>query len=383
MSLSDRITRKHDLYNGLNSERISVSSNSSLKQSIIDSGPYSMKSYIENLNSNIRINKNLVQSLLLYKSNESLEDTAVDSVNSPKAFENLFNENKAIEDKIEKVIQEKNDLQTKNLLNEQIFNEWNLRHNETITEYEDKISELQFQDERKEKVLQDLMKFNSLLKLEADIASKSKNLFEIKPNPQILDMHCKIEIAKECLQQRIRELNGLKIRKSNLKSFLAEIKLNFHKIKALLRNPLNRKVNLDKFFIKNQSISSEPKIPSLDLSLIEKKSSYAGVLTMGHGVEVELAVYKKEFHEKSKILMKITEENLIIQKENQELITKNKILQEKIEAMQRKHNRSNLTTEIKQDYENSVCYRLKSLSLDSISEIEVNHSNFYDSYANE
>ena len=43
--------------------------------------------------------------------------------------------------------------------------------------------------------------------------------------------------------------------------------------------------------------------------------------------------------------------------------------------MQRVHEGAEITTEIKEEYENSLVYKLKQCGLESISEIDISHSN--------
>ena len=141
----------------ISSDRHSYSSCSSVKQNILESDTSTINSYLEDLKCNIRLNKQLVQGLVFVKSSESFEDATLESSNSPKTLEILFNENKILEEKIEQAIKEENLLRTRNLLNEQIYNDSTLRYNEICDEFQNQISELMFQDERKEKVMQELM----------------------------------------------------------------------------------------------------------------------------------------------------------------------------------------------------------------------------------
>ena len=110
-----------DDYQSFSSDRRSIKSSSSIKQAIIDSDILTLRTFVANLKKNVSINRNLILSLLSSKQSESFEDTSV-SVMPSKAIENLIQENKVLEAKIDKIIEERNEFQSKSLLNEQIRN---------------------------------------------------------------------------------------------------------------------------------------------------------------------------------------------------------------------------------------------------------------------
>ena len=373
--------------NNISSGRPCISSCSSVKQAILDSDPSTINSYLDDLKCSIRLNKQLVQNLIFAKSNESSEDATVESACSAKTLEVLFNENKILEEKIDQTIKEGSVLRTRNLLSEQIYNESTLRYSEMFEEYQNEVSELKYQDERKEKVLKELILTNSMLRISADIAFKSKNTLEIKPNRFILDMHCKVEEIREFIQEKARENYSLEIQKINIEMFVEKIRKDIEKIKALCRNPVNRAQRIAKLGeneCQNNFLKRE--MSALDLSIIAEKEISFVKKNDDEGkyeIEEELEGWKKIYVEKSEELFMLSEENQELREENYKLIEENLLTSEEIEEMQRAYEGTNITMEIKEDRENSLEYKLKQCGLGNVSDFDLSPTNHDDhSYNN-
>lgn len=356
------------------SQRSSLGTSSMVRQKILESDLETIGNYIEDLKANIKLNKELVQCVIIQKANESFEDTLADTVMSSKAFEKIFNENKALEAKIEKAIEERNLIQSKNLLSEQIFNEWALRHNEVCEDYQEKISELKFQDERREKVVQELIQESSRLRHTSDLTAKSRNPSEVKPHKLIINLHCKIEEIKVMIENKTKVNRILETQAEGLMDFIEKTNEEIEKIQVLCRNPVNRKTNLERKSEDPKSIRGI-NLPIQDLTKVKRTRYYftdrKNAETATHA---DLEGFKEAYLKKADELLRISEENSRTREENRKLGEKSSNLLEFIENFQKNH--CDLTTEIKNDYENSLVYRL--MPLDSISEIEVNHSNFYE-----
>jgi hypothetical protein len=363
------------------SDRRSLNSTYSVKQAVLESDLPTLKAFVQNLKSNVSLNKELVFSLLSSKQSESFEDTTT-SVMSGKALETLIQENRILEEKIEKIIEERNEFQSKALLNEQIKNEWALMHEELEDDFKEQIAELKMQNERKDKVITEIKQINSVLKLEADLANKSKHIFEVKPKKEIMEMHCQVEELRENIEDKARDIFMLESQLTSLKSFLKDTHKNILKIKALLANPVNRKNNLEKkvkneFFEQIKNVYFEEN----DFSVDEKFRSFS--MDEGNSDESDILKYQGELKEKSQKLIEISGRNLKIYKENQKLLKDNEDVANKVNKMYNEYYKEDMTTEIKNEYESSFCYKIEALSLDSIVEIEVNHSHFYESGSDE
>ncbi|OMJ91095.1 hypothetical protein SteCoe_6458 [Stentor coeruleus] len=341
----------------------------------------SLKSRIEDLQTSLKLNKQIFHSLVFSKTNDSFEDTAAESVGSPKAIEQLMSEIRILEDQVEKTMEERNELQVRNLLNEQIYNEFSLRHQEIINDYKEQTLELQFQSDRKNKIIEDLSNLNTVLKCEASIAYKSKFIIQVKPTVHILDIYSKTEEIRELIQERAREIYFFETHKKELEEMKEKLVKGIIKIQALVINPVNRKANTER----NRNLEGfdyigDKALPRLDLSQIERDFQEIEDLDeeVEQGKEKKIAELKIEFEEQSRKLKKISEENLKQHKVNCQLLMEKEKLDNKIEYVQ-KGFFDDLTTEIKNDYENALCYKIKPSYLDSISEFEVNHSHFYES----
>lgn len=342
-----------------------------------------LKTRIDDLKSSLALNKQIVHTLIFPKPNDSLEDTVSEPGRIPKTIEQLMTENRSLEEKLEKMIEERNELQTKALLNEQIYNEWENRHQEISIDFQDQISELNFQNERKNKVATDLQSLNKILKSQADIANRSKFTQQVKPSAEILKLHSKIEEIRELTLEKAREIYLFKTHKKQLEELKQNLVKGIIKIQALTINPGNRKINSDRNLkLEAFSYMEEKYANRLELNQIEKdfkKICFTEEIYEPDFIENEVFRVKEKFEKKSQKLQKISEENLNQHIVNSKLVAENQKVLDKIEYMNRCFFKGDVTTEIKKEYENSLCYRIKKNELDSISEIEVNHSNFYES----
>jgi hypothetical protein len=97
----------------------------------------------------------------------------------------------------------------------------------------------------------------------------------------------------------------------------------------------------------------------------------------------DLIKYQEEFKAKSSKLNKIVGKNLNYFYDNKKILTQNQDLASKVSKMYADYYKEDMTTEIIQNYESTSCYRIKAGSLDSIVEIELNHSHFYESDSEE
>ena len=370
-----------DDYQSFSSDRRSIKSSSSIKQAIIDSDILTLRTFVANLKKNVSINRNLILSLLSSKQSESFEDTSV-SVMPSKAIENLIQENKVLEAKIDKIIEERNEFQSKSLLNEQIRNEWEGMHKELEDDFKEQLEELKMQNERKDRVINEMKQINSVLMLEADLANQSKHVFEVKPNEEIINMHCKVEDIREIIENKARKIALIESKYGCLTGFIDETEKKINMIKALLANPLNRKNNLEKkekydFVCQKNQVEVEGLYNSSDYR--QRSFTIEGV----NKEQEELMKYEEAFKAKSSKLNKIIGKNLNFYYENQKILKQNQDLASKVSKMYADYYKEDMTTEIIQNYESTSCYRIKAGSLDSIVEIELNHSHFYESDSEE
>ena len=255
-------------------------------------------------------------------------------------------------------------------------------HKELEDDFKEQLEELKMQNERKDRVINEMKQINSVLMLEADLANQSKHVFEVKPNEEIINMHCKVEDIREIIENKARKIALIESKYGCLTGFIDETEKKINMIKALLANPLNRKNNLEKkekydFVCQKNQVEVEGLYNSSDYR--QRSFTIEGV----NKEQEELMKYEEAFKAKSSKLNKIIGKNLNFYYENQKILKQNQDLASKVSKMYADYYKEDMTTEIIQNYESTSCYRIKAGSLDSIVEIELNHSHFYESDSEE
>ncbi|OMJ88561.1 hypothetical protein SteCoe_9515 [Stentor coeruleus] len=323
----------------------------------------------------LKLNKQLVHSLLQPKANGQSEDTVTISKSSTNNIEKILQENQLIEEQVENTLESRNSLQIKTLINEQIYNEWLLRHNEAIQDLKDQIYELKFQNERKNIIINELSSTNFRLKNENDIASKSKNTLQTKPIEEIIDLNNKIEEIREILQEKARDIYFLETQKSDIKSLKSKLTEKIIRIQALAINPNNRKNDKEKNIEFDIFRYVEDKKMLEDLSQI--KCDFDKICDKNcekDDKETEVLKEKQEFRVLGEKLRKISEKNFRQNEVNKKLMIENMRIVEKIEYMRRCFFKNDVKEEEEIRKEESWGNVYKN-GLESISEYEDNKSN--------
>ncbi|OMJ72843.1 hypothetical protein SteCoe_28611 [Stentor coeruleus] len=262
-----------------------------------------LRSRIGDLESSIEINRKLIYDLVVAKFNEiNIDNAETSSSFSPKILENLIGENVKLEAEVKKSLKDLYDTQGKTLLSQQIANELDSKLNEITQEYDEKITEYQYQLKSKEKALEELKRLNKKLSDELSINIQSKNVFIVNPREDLLEVHTKVEMIKEIIQDGARGCYIANNYREMLSSLVKSIHLGCEKIQVLLKNPINRKSLNDKLDIRpleevpisdcdseseysnssievsdinrNNTVSVKMSIvPKIDFSKIEKKNA--------------------------------------------------------------------------------------------------------------
>lgn len=340
-----------------------------------------LKCKIEDMKTSLKLNKQLVYSLLLPKSNGQSEDTLTISKTSASNIEKILKENQLIEEQTEKAAESRNSLQIKTLINEQIYNEWFLRHNEAIRDLKEQIYELKFQNERKNFIISDLSSINSRLKNENDIASKSKNIIQAIPIEEIMDLNSKIEEIREILQEKARDIYFLETHKSDIKTLKSKLTEGIIRIQALAINPNNRKndgerdIEFDIFrYVEDKKMLEDLSQIKCDFDKICDENCE------GDEKEAEVLIRKLEFEAMGEKLKRISDKNIRQNEINVKLMMENMRIVEKIEYMRkfllrndRKDEENEKEKEKEMEEEN--WRKVAKAELESISESEDNKSN--------
>lgn len=166
-----------------------------------------LRNYIDDLETNLALNKEMLHDMLFNKVDDSIsEDTVSISYAAPKMIESLLIETKQLEDHLNKLIIERNDAQGKALINEQIAAECQRKEQELVQDYEDKLQEVRYQNDKKERVIFELNTRNKQLEIDAELYRKSRNMIIVPPTENILDLHSQVEDLKDYMQKIAREL---------------------------------------------------------------------------------------------------------------------------------------------------------------------------------
>ncbi|CAG9333456.1 unnamed protein product [Blepharisma stoltei] len=401
-----------------------------------------LKIYIDDLETNLALNKEMLHDILSSKLNESnSEDTVNISYTAPRMIEQLLTETKQLEDTLKKLITDRNDAQGKALINEQISAEFQRKEQELVQEYEDKLQEIRYQNDKKERIICELMTRNKQLEIDAELYRKSRNMIIVPPTDEILDLHCQVEDLKEYMQDLARDLYCTQMYRYKLMENSKMLWSECQKIEALLKNPVNRKPGVERSYINNlfsprkefsfefkisdetsgseeSSIINEPvedeevihttpnkqrPVPVLDFTKIKNKTlsmqdnyyKQTALTPEERALEDKIEQMKQEIHNMKQELTVESEGLLIISAENSKLLEKNeKLAEEYIASHQKKDQiqdtiskmqgrekikRGRVTTEIKPAaHENPVIFRVAlEGSYEENEEIEIRPDSFY------
>ncbi|CAG9318258.1 unnamed protein product [Blepharisma stoltei] len=211
-----------------------------------------LKIHIDDLETNLALNKEMLHDILSSKLNESnSEDTVNISYTAPRMIEQLLSETKQLEETLKKLITDRSDAQGKALINEQISAELQRKEQELIQEYEDKLQEIKYQNDKKERIICELMTRNKQLEIDAELYRKSRNMIIVPPTDEILDLHCQTEELKEYMQNLARDLYHAQSHRDKLMENSKMLWSECQKIEALLKNPINRKQGVERSYINN------------------------------------------------------------------------------------------------------------------------------------
>ncbi|KAL4444384.1 hypothetical protein ABPG74_016677 [Tetrahymena malaccensis] len=213
---------------------------------------------IKDLEQALKLNKEALklayeQQRKQYSTNNSNSTTlgqsnTVDQEGTNKLFDKLYQENKQLFQSLQRVTRERNQAQSKVLIQEQVNEEAVSFQKDVIQELEEKILELRRIIHDKEYAIQELEKMKP--QQERDVAIKIREI--ITPNEQSIKLHNEIENHKLLIKKLSFDNQKLKERNEKLKQFNRVIKRDVIKIKVALKNPIN--FNKMKEFIHNDKL---------------------------------------------------------------------------------------------------------------------------------
>ncbi|EGR33398.1 hypothetical protein IMG5_054430 [Ichthyophthirius multifiliis] len=165
--------------------------------------------------------------------NQTINYQDIDNQN--KLFEKLYQENKQLLETLERITKERNQAQSKVLIQEQV-NEENINfQKDIIKELEDKVQELRVIIHDKEYTVQELEKnHTSSVK---DIAIKIREI--ITPNEQSIKLYSEIENQKYNIKKINVENQKLDTSMQKLKDYNRKLKREIIKLKVAIKNKIS------------------------------------------------------------------------------------------------------------------------------------------------
>lgn len=198
--------------------------------------------YIKDLETSLALNKSMLQELF-HTPTAHVDDTQSLTFTSHRIIEQLINDNRRLEDQLAKSMNLRNEAQVKALINEQILTECYIREQELTEELEEKLQELKYQAERRNRLIQEYTQRNQLLESEAEIYKKSKDTVILSPIEPVMRLHEKTERLRMYLHKIARELHKIRVHNQALVEECRILWSDYNKVVAVLKNPVNRRIS--------------------------------------------------------------------------------------------------------------------------------------------
>lgn len=242
-------------YGGQSSRRIP-------KQKWISMENDELHNYIEDLEKSLALNKQVLSDLILSKIPGEGGDTG-------NIITQLIQEVKEIDEYYMKIVRECENNQAKALMDEQIATEYHRKEQEFISDSEEKITDIIYQNDKRSKIISELSIRIRQLEEDSELYKKSRNLIVVPPTLDIIDLHCRVEELKTILSYEARNLYSLQSKQDKLKLNAEALSKEVEKTRVLLKNPMNRKCGMERVSNKNDQsleiIKQEDSDESLEL----------------------------------------------------------------------------------------------------------------------
>jgi len=273
---------------------LSLSKPYNSKASFIENDFLQMQNYIKNLEKTVAINKEIINDLCS-KTSKTSDGKFVDKLNI---------ENKELLQQVKKLTKERDELQTKVLVSEQIIDEFKKKENEMILEYDLKIKQMR----------------------ENENKSISENHKKCKYLEEIIDKLNKDLSCKEREEILQKEKSRLETTLNNAHSRINELEIKLEQLSVYNETCPNVRHNLNK---------SIPNIPSLDLSRIKNKQGFNNSSYI-HKLEESIKILTKKIKEQETQNKQLAEKNIKLHQVNDNLYKVNENLSITLNMMKQK-----------------------------------------------
>lgn len=202
--------------------------------------------YIEELESLVQLNKQVITELLTSKAlsgSSTLDlsaDTDVNSYVSGRQFEVLITQSKSLFEDLRKTFRERELAQSRALIAEQIAEEAKRKEEEMKAELGEQLEELQVLIEKKENRIKSLQEKNRALSEEIAELKKEEGLIVLPLNDENLKFHNRLEELKGELAAASKELQKNELQKEELAQLAKDLEIEGKKYQALRHNPMYR-----------------------------------------------------------------------------------------------------------------------------------------------
>ena len=196
-----------------------------------------LHSYIQDIEKSLSLNKQVLFDLITSK---------ISSCDSGNIISQLMQEVHSMEDLYVKKVKECEDNQAKALMDEQIATEYIRKEQELISESNEKITDIIFQNEKRSKIISELSIRIRQLEEDSELYKKSRNMIVVSPSEDFMELHCRVEELKMILAYEARNLYALQTKKEKLAENSEILKKETEKLRILMKNPMNRKIGIER-----------------------------------------------------------------------------------------------------------------------------------------
>lgn len=233
----------------------SSTSRRALRQKWISMDNEELHSYIQDIEKSLSLNKQVLFDLITNK---------IVTCDTGNIISQLMQEVRSLEDLYLKKVKECEDNQAKALMDEQIATEYIRKEQELITESNDKITDIIFQNDKRSKIISELSIRIRQLEEDSELYKKSRNMIVVPPSEDFIELHCRVEELKMILAYEARNLYTLQTKKEKLAENSEVLKKEVEKLKILMKNPMNRKFGIERMNSGNKNDLSMEIIKSVD-----------------------------------------------------------------------------------------------------------------------
>ena len=223
-----------------------ITSRKATRLNFIEQESEQLHMYIEELESLVQLNKQVITDLLTSKavsSSSTLDlsaDTDVSSYVSGRQFEVLISQSKSLFEELRKTFRERELAQGRALIAEQIAEEAKRKEEEMKSELNEQLEELQVLIEKKENRIKSLQDKNRALSEEIADLKKEEGLVVLPLNDENLKFHNRLEDLKAELAAASKDLQKNELQKEELTQLAKDLETEGKKYQALRHNPMYR-----------------------------------------------------------------------------------------------------------------------------------------------